>query len=80
MKPPQGFCILQNLWLLVQLDAAAGRHTTALFSCPSLSDAVAVCVGLSHQKLASSNSTSQVTCDACVTTLSAPKVVIGAHS
>ena len=47
MKPPQGFCILQNLWLLVQLDAPAGRHTTALFSCPSLSDAVG---SLSHQK------------------------------
>ncbi len=29
-----------NSWLLVQIDAAAGRHTTALFSCPSLSDAV----------------------------------------
>lgn len=79
MKPPQGFCILQNLWLLVQLDAAAGRHTTALFSCPSLSDAVGSLRGFVAPE-ASSNLTSQVTCDACVTTLSAPEVIIAAHS
>lgn len=37
---------------------------------------LAVCVGLSHQKLASSSLTSR---DACITTLGAPELLIGAH-
>jgi len=37
---------------------------------------LAVCVGLSHQKLASSSLTSR---DVCITTLGAPELLIGAH-